>query len=448
MDNKKIIIIGGGLVGSLLGLILAKRGIKISVYESRPDMRKSNISAGKSINLALSHRGLAALEKVGLKDSILQHAVKMKSRIIHSVHGDKIILPYGTREGEYINSISRKKLNEILMNELELIQPNCIRFNTRLVETDNKSKSFTFDIGNGEKLIEKNCRIFVTDGAFSATREYLLSQSSALKFNYSQSFQNYGYKELNLEPDEFGQFQLENNGLHIWPRGHFMMIALPNPDASFTCTLFAPYKGKDGFEQLISKSNVENYFTEHFPDITPKFNDLADQFFENPIGNLVTVKCHPWHIHDETLLLGDAAHAIIPFYGQGMNCGFEDVFVLDKLMDEKSSWIDIFECFTEARKINSDAIADLAEDNFIEMRDKVGDEIFQKKRKLEVDLEIKHQNYYSKYALVTFRPDISYHEAMVRGRRQDEILMNLCALKNEVDLDTTYKLMCEEGLIN
>lgn len=448
MHDKKIIIIGAGLVGSLLALVLVKKGYAVCVYESRSDLRTNQISAGRSINLALSHRGLQILDKLGLKEKVLSHAIKMKSRIIHPLTGEISVQDYGTREGEYINSISRKVLNEILLNEIEKIQADAIHFDTKHTTSDLKNKKFYFTKKDGTQIIETNVRVFGTDGSSSATRDILLANSTQLRFNYQQSYQNYGYKELTLEPTANGDFQLENNGLHIWPRGHFMMIALPNPDASFTCTLFAPYHGSDGFDTLNNVDKLNNYFTKYFPDLANLFNNLNEQFVSNPIGNLVTVKCYPWHINDEVLLLGDAAHAIIPFYGQGMNCGFEDVMILSQLLDRENSWERIFSQFTAIRKPNTDAIADLAEDNFVEMRDKVADPIFQKKRFLEVALEKTHPNFYSKYSLVTFRPDISYYEAMRRGRRQDEILMEYCSQTEHPNIDEVYKKISLEGLLN
>ena len=446
MDDKKNIIVGAGLVGSLLGLTLLRKGNRITIYEARSDMRMSTKASGRSINLALSHRGIKALEMLGIKEQVLQFGIKMKSRIIHALNGDILVQDYGTREGEYINSISRKTLNEILMNELQKIQDDAIVFDTKLESVDSHQNEFVFSSKNGNRIVEKNCRVFGTDGSASITRDYFLNQSGHLRFNFSQTYQNYGYKELTLPASPSGDFQISSEGLHIWPRGHFMMIALPNPDGSFTCTLFAPFYGLEGFDSLRSKEEVENYFTKYFPDIFTKFDDLAEQFFENPIGNLVTVKCSPWHHNDSVLLLGDAAHAIIPFYGQGMNCGFEDVYELNRLIDEKKNWGEIFAAFTDCRKSNSDAIADLAEDNFVEMRDKVGDPLFQKKRAFEVELEKRFSNYYSKYSLVTFRPDLPYSTAMKRGRRQDEILMNFCATFAMPDLDHAYSLLQEEGL--
>ncbi|HRG69367.1 MAG TPA: NAD(P)/FAD-dependent oxidoreductase [Saprospiraceae bacterium] len=426
-QNRTIQIAGSGLVGSLLALRLLQRGFNVKVYESRPDMRKSSISAGRSINLALSHRGIQALKSAGLEKEILENAIKMEGRLIHDLEGNLTFQAYSSRPGEFINSISRRTLNVILMDAIEKIKPKAIQFNTQLKKINSQSgiavlenelkqsEEFTFDLLIG------------TDGAASACRQYFMEQSARLHFNYSQVFQNYGYKELTIPPGPNNKFLLEKNALHIWPRGHFMMIALPNPDATFTATLFLPYHGSESFEVLKNEDQLVTFFNTHFKDAISLIPHLTQEFFQNPTGHLYTVKCSPWHDADKVLLMGDAAHAIIPFYGQGMNCGFEDVFIFDQLLDQNTDWNSICKSFSEIRKPNSDAIADLAEDNFIEMRDKVADPVFQRKRKLEMQLEKQFPEYYSKYAMVTFRPDISYHDAMIKGRNQDELLMNICA---------------------
>lgn len=425
-QNRTIQIAGCGLVGSLLALRLLQRGFDVTVYESRPDMRKAAISAGRSINLALSHRGIQTLKLAGLEKELLANAIKMEGRLIHDLEGQLVYQAYSSRPGEYINSISRRTLNVILMDAIEKIKPNAIQFNTQLKKINAQTNKASFE--NESKISEERSfdLIIGTDGAASASRQYFMEQSARLHFNYSQVFQNYGYKELTIPPGANGEFLLEKNVLHIWPRGHFMMIALPNPDATFTATLFLPYHGSESFEVLKNENQLLNFFKTYFKDAISLIPQLTSEFFHNPTGHLYTVKCSPWHDEDKILLMGDAAHAIIPFYGQGMNCGFEDVFVFDKLLDEKMDWQTICKTFSEIRKPNSDAIADLAEDNFIEMRDKVADPVFQRKRKLEMQLEKQFPEYYSKYAMVTFRPDISYRDAMIKGRLQDDLLMNLC----------------------
>ncbi len=432
LNNKRTIqIAGAGLVGSLLGLRLLQRGYDVQIFESRPDMRKTTMSAGRSINLALSHRGIQTLRKAGLEHAILENAIKMEGRLIHDMQANLSFQAYSSRSGEYINSISRRTLNVILMNAIEAIKPEAIRFNAQLKKLDTQNRQAIFEL-NQSDLLKINYDLFIgTDGAASATRQHFMEQSARLHFNYSQVFQNYGYKELTIPPGKNGEFLLDKNVLHIWPRGHFMMIALPNPDATFTATLFLPYEGKESFANLKNPDQLLDFYNTYFKDAVDCIPQLKEEFFQNPTGHLYTVKCLPWNDADHLLLMGDAAHAIIPFYGQGMNCGFEDVYVFDQLLDQESDWLSLCSNFGKLRKPNSDAIADLAEDNFIEMRDKVADPVFQRKRKLEMQLEKHFPEYYSKYAMVTFRPDISYFDAMTKGRKQDDLLMKECQSDKE-----------------
>lgn len=429
--GTKIAIAGSGLVGSLLALRLLQRGFDVQVFESRTDMRKTDISAGRSINLALSHRGIQALRMAGVDQEILSHAIQMKGRMIHDLEGQLKFQDYSSRPGEYINSISRRSLNVILMDAIEKIKPNALHFKTRLLRFEQDCQRAVFENESGHRIDFEGGIVIGTDGAASVARKTMLELTPHLRFNYSQTFQNYGYKELTIPPGTGSSFVIEKNALHIWPRGHFMMIALPNPDATYTATLFLPYHGADSFEQLTTKDAVRSFFKSYFSDAVPLMPDLENEFFEHATGHLYTVKCSPWHYQDRILLVGDAAHAIIPFYGQGMNCGFEDVFVFDQLLDQHEDWLSLCQNFSGIRKPNGDAIADLAEDNFIEMRDRVADPVFQRKRKLEMLLEKKYPDYYSKYALVTFRPDVSYRDAMLRGRWQDDLLMQFCQPEKE-----------------
>jgi len=429
--SRKMVVAGSGLVGSLTALRLLQRGFDVELFESRPDMRSAAISAGRSINLALSHRGIRGLERCGIGKEVMAQAIPMKGRMIHDLNGTLHFQDYSTRSGEFINSISRRSLNVVIMDAIEKIKPGAIHFQHKLVHLDGNRETYAFESGD-RKLVERsNVLLIGADGAGSAARKWMLNQTPHFHFDYSQRYQNYGYKELTIPPGEGGSFRIEKNALHIWPRGHFMMIALPNPDATYTATLFLPYHGPESFEQLKSVDALRGFYAQYFPDALPLLTDLEQEFFEHPTGYLYTVKCAPWHYHDKILLIGDAAHAIIPFYGQGMNCGFEDVVVLDDLLDQHSDWTQLCNAYHLQRKANGDAIADLAEDNFVEMRDKVADPIFQRKRKLELQLETQFPEYYSKYAMVTFRPDISYHDAMVKGRKQDDLLMQHCQSPNE-----------------
>jgi kynurenine 3-monooxygenase len=428
----KITIIGAGLAGSLLAIRLAQRGHSIDVYEKRPDIRLQKVSAGRSINLALSSRGIKALQLVGLEEQMLQLAIPMHARMIHTVGNSPINAPYSGRQGEYINSISRGALNKALL--IKAAEYSNVRFHFHATCTDvDIEKNIAQFNQHGDKLSVQADIIIGTDGAGSALRDSF--EKNCSNFHLSQSMLEHGYKELNIPPAIDGSFQLEKNVLHIWPRGSFMCIALPNPEGDFTVTLFLAKKDANiCFESLEHEATVADFFATYFPEISNSISDLTEQFFQNPVGNLGTIKCGPYHYQGKSLLLGDAAHAIVPFYGQGMNCSFEDVVVLDQLLETHNDDFEkAFEAFTQQRKANCDAIADLAVDNFYEMRDATANPVFQKKRLLETKLEQQYTDYYSKYSMVTFRPDISYANAMHKGRKQDEYLMELCATASEID---------------
>jgi len=383
MSNEKVVIIGAGLAGSLLAINLAKRGMAVDVYEARGDMRLERVEAGRSINLALSDRGIAALREVGMDEYMLAEAVPMYGRMIHTVSGETKLLPYSGREGEYINSVSRAGLNIALMNEADRYGEVTFHFNERCVDLDCESGAARFSSG---KTVSADT-VIATDGAGSAVRLAMESQIDGFRSN--TVFLDHGYKELHIPPGPGGTFQLEKNALHIWPRHQFMMIALPNFDGSFTCTLFLAHKGAIAFEQLTDVSTVNEFFEREFADAVPLMPTLVEDFFANPVGNLGTLKCWPWNAGGNALLLGDSAHAVVPFYGQGMNCSFEDVRVLDGLLSEppasaggRIDWNWIYEEYGRLRKVNTDAIADMAEENFYEMRDAVADPVFVRKREL------------------------------------------------------------------
>ncbi len=473
MSKQKVIIIGAGLAGSLLSLYLAKRGIETEVYEARSDMREEEMSAGRSINLALSDRGIAALKQVGMDEYMLKEAVPMFGRMIHSVNGATKLLPYSGRTGEYINSVSRGGLNIALINEADNYDESKFFFNQRCVD---------FDCDSGEAILESGKRIkgdtlIATDGAGSAVRQAMMN-GGIPRFNYEQSWLEHGYKELSIPPSSelerghparetaVGSFLMEKNALHIWARHEFLMIALPNFDGSFTCTLFLAFEGENSFESIMSgnfsrgltqinadrksdfdlsalsaKSAAESllaFFETNFPDAIPLMPTLAEDFFTNPTGNLGTVKCFPWNVDGKALILGDSAHAMVPFYGQGMNCAFEDCRVLDSIIEKHGTknWEKVFTEFALERKPNADAICDLAEENFYEMRDAVADPVFQKKRELETKLEQTFPDYFSKYSMVTFREDLPYKIAKEKGNAQDKLLMEICAnVENVSEID-------------
>ena len=444
-EQDKILIIGAGLCGSLLALRLAQRGYKVELYESRPDLRKVDISAGRSINLALSNRGLKALRLGGVEEKAKEKCIPMYGRLIHDTKGNTFASNYSGRAGEYINSVSRQDLNALLLDEVEKHENVNIHFNSKCIAVDIENtvahfKSYT----TKEEFSVDADVIFGTDGAGSVLRKSYYLERKFL-FSYSQEYLTHGYKELEIPADKLGNHQISKDHLHIWPRGEYMLIALPNLDGSFTVTLFLSYEeGEYNFKNLTSEEKVTAFFESQFPDALALIPNIKDEFFNNPTGALGTVKCSPWMYQNKTLLLGDAAHAIVPFYGQGMNASFEDVTVFDSIIDEfEGDWEEIFKTYQERRKKNTDAIADLAIDNYYEMRDHVANPLFKQKRKIEMDLEKSFPSeYYSKYAMVTFNPEIGYEQAMKKGRAQDKALLNLIA-DNEV---STSENMSKEEL--
>jgi kynurenine 3-monooxygenase len=400
-------IIGAGPVGSLLALTLARRGLSIEVYERRPDMREVGFAGGRSINLAVSTRGLHALHEVGLDAEVLQTAVPMQGRMMHALDGARNFLRYGRDDSEYIHSMSRGGLNALLMTKAEETGRVRIHFEKRLVG---------YEFGERTAVFEDGARVHMpvvigTDGSASALRAAMPGAQIA------QEFLSSGYKELTMPALPGGAFAMEKNALHIWPRGKFMLIALPNLDGSFTCTLFLPFEGSPSFAALTDEKAAEAFFEQYFPDAL--IPGLAPQFMSAPLGRMVTVKAWPWS-RGEALLLGDAAHAIVPFFGQGMNAGFEDVTLLSTMLG--GSWADVFTRFAAARKPDTDAIADLAVENFVEMRDRVADPAFLFQRKVEDELQRRMPGrYLSRYQLVTFTR-LPYRVALEAGRIQAGLL--------------------------
>lgn len=429
--NKKdnILIIGAGLCGSLLALRLAQRGYKVDVYESRPDLRKAAISAGRSINLALSDRGFKALRLCGVEEKAREICIPMFGRLMHDREGNTFASNYSGRENEYINSISRGDLNGILLTEAEKHENVNIYFNKKCKKVAIEKNIAHFkDYNTKEEFPVIADVIFGTDGAGSSLRKSYYLERKFL-FSYAQNYLNHGYKELEIPADKNGNHQISKGHLHIWPRGDFMLIALPNLDGSFTVTLFLSYdEGEFNFENLTSEEKITTFFEKEFPDALALIPNIKEEFLNNPTGALGTVKCSPWSYQNKTILMGDAAHAIVPFYGQGMNASFEDVVVFDEILSRNNDWKTVFREYQKARKNDTDAIADLAIDNFQEMKDHVSNPLFKEKRKIEMDLEKTFPTqYFSKYSLVTFNENIGYEEAMKRGRAQDKALLNLIA---------------------
>ncbi|MEQ9422819.1 MAG: NAD(P)/FAD-dependent oxidoreductase [Cyclobacteriaceae bacterium] len=417
--REKIVITGAGLVGSLLSIFLAKRGHQVHIYEKRRDLRTGQVGGGRSINLALSDRGLKALDLVGLKQKALDQVIPMKGRMIHDMDGNLDLQPYGNK-GQVINSISREKLNILLMNEAEM-NGVLLHFNYKCEEAVLHERKLVLVSPNGEKEKIKADVFIGADGAFSALRGSLQKTD---RFNYSQDYLEHGYKELSIPPVN-GDFAMDPNALHIWPRKSFMLIALPNLDKTFTCTLFFPFEGSPSFSELDNDKKIRAFFGETFPDAVPLMPDLLKQYNENPTSSLVTVRCYPW-VNDRFLLIGDASHAIVPFYGQGMNAGFEDCTVLSEIIDtNEGDWDKILSEFQEVRKKDADAIASLALRNFIEMRDKVADENFLSRKKIEKELHAKYgDRWLPLYSMVTFS-DMPYSEALRRAYIQDEIMAEM-----------------------
>ncbi|MDQ7917473.1 NAD(P)/FAD-dependent oxidoreductase [Mesonia sp. MT50] len=429
-EQEHILVIGAGLCGSLFALRLAQRGYKVSLVEKRPDLRSTDISAGRSINLAFSDRGIKAMNLVGLKGKAKDLCIPMHGRMIHNLEQEEFLSRYSGLESEYINSISRSDLNALLLDEAEKMPHLSTQFNQACIDVDLQNAKATFeDFNTKEKSTIQADVIFGTDGAGSVVRKSMLDDHLFL-FSFSQDYLSHGYKELTIPAGKDGGFRIEKNALHIWPRGENMVIALPNLDGSFTVTLFLSYEeGEHNFKNLDTPEKVKAYFEKMYPSAAAHMPTLTEDFFNNPTSPLGTVKCSPWNSFGKVMLLGDSAHAIVPFYGQGMNASFEDVVVFDEILDlYEGDWNKVFKEYQKKRKVDTDAIAELAIDNFHEMKEHTAAPIFQKKRKLETAFEQEFpKEYASKYRLVTFQENISYSEALKKGRAQDKAILNLLA---------------------
>lgn len=416
---KNITIAGAGLVGTLLSVFLANKGHRVFLYERRQDMRKTNTGGGRSINLALSDRGIEALKKTGIYDAVKAISIPMPGRFIHNADGSTSYQPYG-KEGQYINSVSRAALNAMLLDKAEaagveiFFDSICTHINW-----NNHEASFR----SGDKTLTRISDIlFGADGAFSAARLQHMLQHD--KFDYQQFYIDCGYKELTIPTTASGDFAMDPNALHIWPRKDYMLIALPNIDKTFTCTLFFPFEGPLSFSKLDTTEKLLNFFQENFADAMPLMPTLVEDFQQNPVSSLVTVKCYPWVRDDRFALIGDAAHAIVPFFGQGMNCGFEDCRILDELMDKyQDDWSQLLQTYQTIRKPDADAIATLAVNNFTEMRDRTADPLFLLQKKIEALLHEQYpEDWIPAYTQVTFSPFIRYSEALQNGNLQESIM--------------------------
>lgn len=416
--SKNIAVVGSGLVGSLLALHFTKAGHRVTVFDRRPDVRTVEFS-GRSINLAMSNRGWKALREAGIEEEIRKLAIPLYQRAMHVNSSPVYFQKYG-KEGEAIYSISRGVLNRKMIDLAETAGVE-FRFEEKVWDVDlSEAKLFTGESEKGEWQEYDFDLIFGADGAFSRVRHKMQRQS---RFNYSQDFIDVGYKELRIPANADGSHKLDKNSFHIWPRGKFMLIAMPNLDGSFTCTLFLPFEGEHSFENLTTEKEAENFFSRYFPDIKDEISNLTRDFFRNPTSALVTVKCFPWTYNDKIALVGDAAHAIVPFYGQGMNAGFEDISELSRLESEYGDdWESIFREYQNLRKPNADAIAELSYRNFLEMSSKTADPDFLLRKKIEKHFASKHpEKWKPVYSRVTFS-EKPYSEALQIGDEQAAIM--------------------------
>jgi kynurenine 3-monooxygenase len=425
---SKFVLIGSGLAGGLLAAYLGRRGYEVDLYERRGDPREGKMLEGRSINLALSTRGIHALQQIGLADEVLRHAIPMRGRMIHDKSGAQNLQPYDVDPNKHINSIGRAALNMTVIEAAQRFPNVRVHFNHKCTGADlDSATAQLLNSSTSQQMTASADAVIGVDGAFSAVRQSM--QLKIDNFRYDESYLAHGYKELTIPPGPNGAWRMEKNALHIWPRKSFMMIALPNPDGSFTCTLFWEFEGPRSFATTKTNDEVRRFFEEEFPDAVPLMPNLLDDFKDNPTGSLVTIRCAPWVYQDKIALVGDAAHAVVPFYGQGMNAAFEDCVVLDECLAESTQ--DRHRAFAEyfaRRKTNADALASLALGNFIEMRDKTASKTFRAKKKLDHFLEAALPGIYLPlYTMVTFTR-IPYAQAALRARVQDAIVYGALGL--------------------
>lgn len=428
MNRGKFTIVGAGPVGSLLAISLARHGYEVGLYESRPDLRTSDIYQGKSINIALSDRGWTSLKKIGVSAGAREHAIPMSHRAVHDIGGALTMLPYGKGD-DAIWSVSRSGINAQLLDIADA-EPNISTFfNHRLTDVDFEAAQATFRVNGETDTVITADYLFGADGAHSKVRRLA---HELPRFSYSQEYMPQSYIELNIAPQADGSHKLEKNALHIWPRKDFMLIALPNTDGSFTCTLFLNHSGNPSFEALTERSAVEAFFEDNFADVVEMLERPVDTFLEKTASSLYLVQVFPWSFYGKVGLIGDAAHAIVPFYGQGMNSGFEDCAELHALIDAHGhEWEHIFSAYERARKPNGDAIAELSKRNFVEMSDLSGDRRFQLRKRIEAKFSNQYPELWTPlYSMVTFSPDVSYAEALRIGDAQNEVMDKVMALPN------------------
>jgi len=449
---KHITIAGAGLVGSLLSVLLGKRGYEVTILERRPDLRGvENADAGRSINLALSSRGIHALKLAGLMDEVEKLIIPMRGRQLHLPGGRQDFSPYGQRPNEVIYSVSRRDLNHLMMNAAEEAEPVNVVFDQKLESISFEDNELTIKNTATDQVLNRSFELLIgCDGAGSRTRRALIP---AVGGESESEFLDPDYKELEIpagKPDRSGNpsYQIEREALHIWPRGNFMLIALPNQDGSFTVTLFMPKTGENSFEMLRDRDAVFSFFEQHFPSALQLIPELDADYFGNAQGRLGTVRCSPWFLEDKALIMGDASHAIVPFHGQGMNSGFEDCSELIRLLDEfNDDWARVLPEFDRIRRPNAHAIAEMALENYIEMRSTVADPKFQLKKEIGFELEKRFPDrFVPRYSMVMFHL-IPYAEAYARGETQKAILNELsknATTINDVDFGLAESLVLEQ----
>lgn len=421
--EKKVIIVGAGLVGSLWAVYMQKAGYKVVIYERRSDIRKAEISAGKSINLALSERGWNSLKAAGVEKEIEKIAIPMSGRVMHSMEGKLTYQPYG-KEDEAIYSVPRGNLNAMMMNLAEDKGNTEIHYQHQCLDANLEKGLITLkNLITQEVFEDKADVIFAADGAFSAVRYN--SMQKVDRFNFSQFYIEDGYKELLIPADENGNYKLEKNALHIWPRGRFMLIALPNEDGSFTCTLFMPYENeKYAFNQLDNDTKIDDFVKKVFPDFYELIPNLIENWHQNPLSSMSITRCFPWTV-GKFALMGDSAHSTVPFYGQGMNAGFEDCFVMWELYKKHKNWEKTFKEYQEIRKPDGDALQDLSLDNYYVMRDHVADKKFLLQKKIEAKIHQLHPTkWVPLYSQVSFS-NIRYSQAYKNGKIQENIMSKI-----------------------
>jgi kynurenine 3-monooxygenase len=418
-DERPVVLVGAGLAGSLLACYLARAGRRVEVYEKRSDPRQATAERGRSINLALSVRGLHALHDLGLADQVLRESIRMRGRMIHNQAGRLSFQPYGKDDSECLHSVSRAGLNQLLIEAAARYESARLIFDHRCTGLNTDGRTVEFHDRQQRPVAITSEAVIGADGAFSAVRSWMQRSE---RFNYQQDFLGHGYKELTIPAGPNGEFRMEKHVLHIWPRGNFMMIALPNLDGSFTATLFWPFQGPNSFAALESESQVSNFFRAQFPDAVSLIPALGHEFLTNPTGSLVTIRCRPWHV-GRVVLVGDACHAVVPFLGQGMNAAFEDCTVLIRcLVEEQWEWEKAFGRYEMLRKEHADALADLCVANFVEMRDRVASPSFLLQKKLAVLLHALLPRWYLPlYTMIEFTR-IPYADAVRRARIQAYII--------------------------